>query len=54
MAGKWGKNVTQKLKQSDGTPKKAYSSKGDIKAAVKKSGKLGKRAQVAAKAKKDS
>ena len=54
MAGKWIKNVAGKLKNSDGGKKKPGAPKSDLKSAVKKSGKLGKRAQVAAKVPKDS
>jgi len=53
MAGKWIKNVTGKLKNSGGK-KKSGAAKADLKSVAQKTGKLGKRAQVAAKAKKDS
>ena len=54
MAGKWVKKITGKMKNYADKKKKTSAPKGDLKSAVKKSGKLGKKAQVAAKAKKDS
>ena len=47
MAGKWVKKITGKMKNYDDKKKKTSAPKGDLKSAVKK-------AQVAAKAKKDS